>query len=395
MAISELSDLYIGMRLWKQAINLIDTSEPDCTDRSTLEFIKAKIEKALKGILESAKVKINSDSIDKTLLNEARREIFEFQSVYPQDPEANWVFDKLKVFEKEYEIEPSTAFGSLYSPELCQNLEEKAQKSIRHGDYEKAIGIYEGFIRHFPERENTYRRVIGDLRFETGDYKSALWHYNKGHQQSPDDAKLFYRMRFAKPLVDASALQTGDNRIATTVIMLVDTSCEGLKEKINQVEQSLSVPAEVILLCQSNKGKHACLETTKPFSIHPKNINAIIEIGQNSVMSINSALKKAKGKTIILMDTAYYGNYKRIGSLIKRLDKHQTIGFAGPRISVEKSEEENKDNRVQQNFTTVMTNMHNPFFVCRKHVLEKIGLLDASFCTLEDACEDLRIRASL
>ena len=394
-AITELSELYMGIGLWKQVIALLASSSADGTDNSRLEHIKTKINEHLSDILESAQSKISSNTTENKKLNEARREILEVQSVFPDDPKAISLLNRIKEIEKQQEIEINNAVGFTHSPEKYLQLEEKANRLTKEGENEKAIGIYEGLIKKDPEKENIYRILIGDLRFGTKDYTSALWHYKRGIQHSPNDEKLLFRSRFVNPVLETMPFETNHMKYAATVVVLCSDALDDLRENLKRLEKVIHAPCEFILLCSTAQQRHTCSELINTRSKSSENRYAIIETNDKNVTSINQALKVSNGKVILLADSGCLQYYNFIPYLRKLIEKRNSVGIAGSgrfKDRTENSLQHGDESRIDKGSAEISEGLCLGFSV---YFLKKTGLLDESFESIYDAFEDLRTRAIL
>jgi Flp pilus assembly protein TadD len=394
--ISELADLYMSMRLWQQANKLVQDYETICSEGSKLYSIKSKINMCLMEVLKSAKHKMNSEIMDKDQLKQARLEILEFLSVFPENLEAIELMEKIKTYEKDQATAIRTTSGFSDSPEQYTDLEAKAKRFVREGDYERAIGIYEGLIKRVPEREDVFRLMIGDLRFEMGDYKSALWHYKKGKEISPVDEKLMARIRFANSLDKAASFEIHDHPLAVTALMIFDGPFDGLKNKIERMEKNLPSSYEIILIFQSGKDLHEYSELTEILTKNSRIKEPLIEIEAKPVWAVNRAFKNAKGKSILLVDGNCVGNYKYVKVLINRLNKNSRLGLASRLICNEKTATKTGiHGGINHSYSFSMKNGGDSFVGFRRDLFKIIGFLDEGFNNLIDAFEDLKIRAGI
>ena len=387
----ELSDLYLNMRMWDQVKIILESYRCKSNEMLVVEKIKSKLDNCLMLLLESAKTKINNHKMDRKEYDEARLDLLEVLSIYPEHEEANHLFNKIIEFEVKQENEMNSAMELSYSSDECVQLEIKANQFVSDGEYEKAIGIYEGFIKKFPEKEKTYRILIGDLRFESCDYMSAFWNYQKCAQKFPDDKKIIYRIRHVKPMIEAASIEANNKNIFSTVILMVEDEHNGLKDILKAIDRALSKPSEIVLLCGSKKSKNKCLEVIKYISNNLSNNYRVVETEPKNVISINNALKKANGNNIILLDVTHGGNYKKIDYLIRQLNKNNTIGLGEPWILNKKPDPVSE----RRNIDFSIRDKESEIFGIRKDILIKIGLLDPCYNSFNDALEDLQIRARL
>lgn len=394
-AISELAKLYMDTGLWRQAGGIIAYSASHRADDLQLESIKAKFEKRLSGLLESAKTKITANDEQTTFIGDARREVLEYLSVFPKNQEALLLLEKIEKIENEQENNINKIIGFAYSPEQCAYLEEKAKLFVMEGEPEKAIGIYEGLAERFAEKEYRYRTRIGDIRFGQRDFVSALWNYNRGLKQCPGDKKLKTRVRFASPFVDAMLLAKNDSCFMTTVIMPFVASVDAIIESMKNIDKTVHTPCEILLICRPEE-EHVCSKIINSTPLKSKPAILVSEFDLLSPKALNMALKMAKGTYIVLLDPVYEFSNRCIDILLRRLVKRKFVGLVQPLIYEYKSTANgNQNGTAYQGCSFPMRNCSCLFLSFKRNLLIKTGLLDEACGNVAEMLEDLRLRACL
>ena len=394
-AFSELIELYIEMRLYKKAINLVKYMEGKLKGNYNFEDIKLKVKQCTDNILESAKSKIHSEQCEDAKLNEASREIIEVLSVFPNDKLANELSEALKTIDSQKKKELISETEIIPSEKESHFLEEKAKLFIDRGENEKAIGIYIGLIENYPYKENIYNRCIGDLRFEEGDYKSALWHYNKGIRKFQEDKQLYNRIRFAAPFINATSIDFETNK-NTTIIIIIDNLADINYQRNEQMPKVLSASNEIYFLCCSNEIKKAVDQIIRPLSGTKTQINTVVNT--SLISSVNDIIKNSNGSAVLLMDYRSIGYYKKMAAVIPVAKKNKSIGliniFSSNNVSIQK--DGNRKTNSNHIHDSLPIRDHELIVAFRRDLLIKVGMFDEYFGNnISEACYDLRLRSDM
>ena len=392
LAIAELISKYMDMKMWRQAMDAVIfyRSKNDQGNNFHLESIRGNLEKQLSGLLESAETNIRAGGEPHRRLGDSRRALIEYLSVYPENKKALALLQELNNLESKQEKDLDRNIGFAYTTEQCVTVEDKAKKFVAEGEFEKAIGIYEGLATVFAEKEYQYRMRIGDIRLEQGDYTSALWNYSRGCELFTDEKKLAGRIRFARPLADAISLSKTEHPFRTTFIIPLVDSAEDVCECLMKIDKTLHKPCEVLMICRSEE-EYRWVKLIKSLSL--QGVARIIISGFDplSPQSLNAALKESSGEYIVILDPSFQFDQRCIDAVLRKVRKSKSAGVVQPMI-VQDNPLDISSKKQEPGYCHPLKKCGDLFLSFRRDLLLKTGLFDEDCVGIADMLEDFRRR---
>ena len=301
MAVRELIGLMLENEMYKQAFDYVARLEAVTPRVNAVPELRQQIEAKSSRLLSlAAKNATDAENMTKETQGQTRRDLMAYLSVYPEDGQALDLLDKIQRKQQNQEKCMRDIICFSYSPEQVRYLKTTAENAVLKGDYERAVGIYEGFMGKFPDQAGTCCLDIGDARLAQKDHDSAAYQYAKSCQAGVAPKAYEMRMRYLNPL--KAALHIGKHKAMTgqTVILPHTSDRNSLEKCISDVAAAMKGEGEIIVVSQDPNALTGLDLSSLEHS--SKVVICTTDTEPDTAKSINQALTMARGTYITVWE---------------------------------------------------------------------------------------------